>query len=151
MCCKNTPCVFKGLKSSPANTEDDPKMAWCWPIVCDAGPTLNQHRVIVECFLGVCTSLVCNLSVRQGNRGTEVQTTIYLVRTIITVLFSVTCKQRADTLVSCLALELVLGTVCSSTYRESKGHAGDTRIHHSISKQSSISNILIHQNSLHVK
>ena len=25
---------------------------WCWPIVCDAGPTFNSHWLTASCFLG---------------------------------------------------------------------------------------------------
>ena len=39
----------------------EPMLFWCWPIVCDAGPTLNQH------WLRVCVCWLHNIQIIQYN------------------------------------------------------------------------------------
>ena len=38
----------------PENTTHWTSVGWMWPIVCDAGPTFNQHCFNVSCLLGAC-------------------------------------------------------------------------------------------------
>ena len=42
------------LSLIPANTTrgSDSMLVQCWTTVADGGPTLNQHRIYVSCFLG---------------------------------------------------------------------------------------------------
>ena len=37
--------------NTPVNRYTDPMLVQCWSIVCDAGPTLSQHWIIVSCLL----------------------------------------------------------------------------------------------------
>ena len=42
-------CYRRAIFQSGRST--DPMLAQCWPIVCDAGPTLNQYWVSISCML----------------------------------------------------------------------------------------------------
>ena len=44
-----------GVVTVQQTREAQPISAQCWPIVCDAVPTLSQHWLNVSCLLGVHT------------------------------------------------------------------------------------------------
>ena len=42
------------LSLSHIARDAEPMLVYCWGSIVDAGPTLNQHRLSVACFLGFC-------------------------------------------------------------------------------------------------
>ena len=40
------------LVNTPSKHDVDPMLVQCWPTICDAGPTSNQHRLNASCLLG---------------------------------------------------------------------------------------------------
>ena len=44
--------VITRLGLSQQTERVDPLLAWCWAIVCDAGPASSEHLVNILCLLG---------------------------------------------------------------------------------------------------